>query len=235
MTNLIAAMAYFLLIHLLISGTRLRDALVRAIGQGPYFGLFVVLSFIGVGWLAWGYGQARIDPANAVYWGVTDTTRAIQIAVQLIAFIFIVAGMMTPNPTSVRAVVPRGENVMDKPNLVQGMLRITRHPFLWGASLWAAGHLLVNGDSASFILFGGILVLSLVGTRSIDAKRRRSMGEKWKAFARQTSNVPFAAILSGRQNLNLGEIGWRKLAAGVAVWAILLVIHPYLFGVPALG
>ena len=80
------------------------------------------------------------------------------------------------------------------------MLRITRHPFLWGVALWAAGHLMVNGDLASLILFGSLLVLAVFGTGSIDAKRRRALGEKWDAFAAKTSAVPFAAIAAGRQS-----------------------------------
>ena len=31
-----------------------------------------------------------------------------------------------------------------------------RHPMLWGTVIWAGSHLLVNGDLASVILFGGI-------------------------------------------------------------------------------
>jgi len=31
-----------------------------------------------------------------------------------------------------------------------------RHPMLWGMLIWAAAHLLVNGDQASLILFGGL-------------------------------------------------------------------------------
>lgn len=34
--------------------------------------------------------------------------------------------------------------------------RKMRHPMLWGTVLWAAAHLLVNGDVPSFVLFGGI-------------------------------------------------------------------------------
>lgn len=31
-----------------------------------------------------------------------------------------------------------------------------RHPMLWGQVVWAAAHLLVNGDLASVVLFGGL-------------------------------------------------------------------------------
>lgn len=33
-----------------------------------------------------------------------------------------------------------------------------RHPMLTGASVWAVAHLLVNGDLASLVLFGGLLI-----------------------------------------------------------------------------
>jgi len=119
--------------------------------------------------------------------------------------------------------------------VVKGILRVTRHPFLWGVAIWALGHLVVNGDRASLILFGSLLVLALSGTSSIDAKRKRALGEAWDGFAAQTSNVPFAAIVAGRQQLMLGEIGvWRILAA-IAVYLALVLGHPWIAGVPALA
>jgi len=37
-----------------------------------------------------------------------------------------------------------------------------RHPMLWGTVIWSVAHLLVNGDLASLILFGGIGLWALV-------------------------------------------------------------------------
>ena len=37
-----------------------------------------------------------------------------------------------------------------------------RHPMLWGTVVWAFAHLLVNGDMASLVLFGGIGLWALV-------------------------------------------------------------------------
>jgi uncharacterized membrane protein len=79
-----------------------------------------------------------------------------------------------------------------------------------------------------------MLVLAIFGTASIDAKRKRALGGKWDAFAAQTSNIPFAAILAGRQSLKLSEIGWWRIALAVAIYAALLVGHPYAFGARAL-
>lgn len=229
MLNLLAAAAFFISIHLFVSGTRLRDGLIGRIGQGPYMGLFVLASFAGLGWLGYGFAQARTEPWNAVYWTVGDASRQVQLALQLVAMLLIVPGLTTPNPTSVRQ-----ESVLERPDAVQGMLRITRHPFLWGVAIWAFGHLVVNGERASLVLFGSLLLLALFGTASIDAKRKRALGATWDAFAAQTSNVPFAAILSGRQKLSLGEIGWWRILLAVVLWAALAWGHPHMFGVAAL-
>lgn len=228
MIALMLAAAVFLLIHLLISGTRLRDAIAGAIGQGPYMGLFSLASIGALTWTGFAYAAARrgVDP---VYWAATPVTKWIQLGVTLAAFLLAVPGLLTPNPTSVRQ-----EATLDRPDAVKGMVRITRHPFLCGVALWAAGHLMVNGDLASLILFGTLLVLAVFGPLSIDAKRRRVLGPAWDAFAAKTSAVPFAAIAQGRQKLSLGEIGWWRLGLAVLVWAALVWAHPLMFGVSPL-
>ena len=45
-----------------------------------------------------------------------------------------------------------------------------RHPQLTGFSIWAVSHLLVNGDTPSFILFGGLLVWAIVEILLINAQ-----------------------------------------------------------------
>lgn len=229
MANLLAAAAFFVLIHLLVSGTRLRDALTGRIGPGPYMGLFSLASVAGLAWLGFAFARARGAAGDAAFWDVTPATRHLQLGLTLLAFLFIVPGLTTPNPTSVRQ-----EGVLDRPDAVKGMLRITRHPFLWGVALWALGHLIVNGDTASLVLFGSLLALALFGTASIDAKRRRALGPKWEAFAGQTSNIPFGAIAAGRQRFKLGEIGWWRLVLAVGLWAVVAWAHPYIAGVRAL-
>ena len=229
MTLLVAAAAAFILLHLLVSGTRLRDALTGAIGEGAYMGLFSLASIGLLVWLVMAFGAARISPADSVLWRVTPVTRSIQFVLQLLAFLLVVPGLTTPNPTSVAQ-----EAVLERPDAVRGMLRITRHPFLWGVALWAAGHILVAGAIAPLILFGSLLVLALAGTASIDAKRRRALGERWTGFAAQTSNIPFAAIASGRQSLRVGEIGAWRLILAVGLWGVVIWAHPWIAGVRAL-
>lgn len=229
MVWLASGAAFFVVIHLLVSGTRMRDGLVARLGEGAYMGLFSAASVAGLAWLGWGYAHARHSEANVVWWG-PEPLRHAALGVEFIAFLFIVPGLATPNPTSVKQ-----EGVLDSPEPARGMVRITRHPFLWGVAIWAVGHLLVNGDLASLLLFGPLLVLAISGTLSIDAKRARAHPQTWPAFLAATSSLPFAAILQRRQRFSFREIGMARVGAALAAYALLVVAHPWLFGVNPLG
>jgi uncharacterized membrane protein len=117
---------------------------------------------------------------------------------------------------------------------VAGITRITRDPMLWAFALWAVGHLIANGDVASVLLFGAILVTALNGMVSIDRKRRRAVGKVWDDFTARTSIIPFAAILAGRNELRWSELPlWRGLL-GIALFLAALFAHPYVIGVSPL-
>jgi uncharacterized membrane protein len=229
MSMLIAAAAVFLLIHLLVSGTRLRDAIVRFIGESAYMGLFSLTSIAALVWLCVAFGKARSDPANVTYWTISHATRDLAAALTLIGFLLAVPGLLTNTPTRVA-----GGALVDRPDAVKGMTRITRHPFLWGVATWALGHIIANGRAADLILFGELFALALLGTASIDAKRQRALGVRYTGFKSKTSNLPFAAIAQGRQSFNIGEIWWR-LSVGLVVWGAVVLLHPMLFGVRPLG
>ena len=229
MTMLIAAAAAFVLLHLLVSGTPVRAALTGLIGERPYLGLFSLASVGLLIWLGYGYAGARGGAGDTVYWGATPATKVIQLVLQLIALQFAVIGLTTPNPT-----ILRQEGALERPDVIGGIVRITRHPFLWGVATWAAGHLMVNGDVASLIFFGSLLALAVLGTVSIDAKRERALGGAWHDFAAKTSNIPFAAVAGGRQSVNFGEMGWWRPALAAVIWVVLIGAHPHAFGGSAL-
>jgi uncharacterized membrane protein len=225
MTSLVAATAFFLGIHVLISGTRLRDRLVARIGERGFQGVFSLLSLGGLIWLCAAYAGAPYVPL----WGPLLGLEPLALVLVLVAFLLIGVGLTTPSPT-----VVGGESALDADEPARGILRITRHPFLCGVALWAAVHLLVNGDLAGTVLFGGILILALIGPASIDRKRERRLGARWARFAAHTSSVPFAAILQGRNELHIGELGWWRVGVALALYAAFLASHRWLFGVSAL-
>jgi uncharacterized membrane protein len=219
MLDLIAASAYFLFIHFGVSGTRMRDALVARLGLRLYRGAFALASLLGLAWMTYAFRRAP----QVRLWGLMLGLRPAAYLLVLIAFIFLVVGLATPSPTRVgmESQLTRG------PEIAKGIIRITRHPFLWGVALWALVHLVINGNLAALILFGSLLVLALGGTVSIDAKRRRAFGEQWRQFAGVTSNIPFAAIIARRNRLRpaLREIGIWRLLAALAGYAVVFYLH----------
>lgn len=225
MISLIFASVVFLLMHRLISGGPGRAVLVRRVGEKAYSALFSVASLLCLAWMIYAYAHTHVAGDGAPGWSNRPGAHAAIAIIQLAAIMLILPGVTTANPTS----VGQGGRVA-KSDVARGMLRITRHPFLWGVALFSAGHLLVRLDAASVLLFGTFLVVALLGTVSIDAKRRRVHGADWARFAEQTSNVPFGAIFSGRQRLRLSEIGWGRAAAALVLWLALIWAHPILGG-----
>jgi uncharacterized membrane protein len=225
MDMLIAAALAWLGLHFVVSGSSLRDVLVRAAGEQAYLGLYSLASVGGIVWLSMAY-NAALSEGLVPIWDLGAGVSHMGLIVVAIAFVFGLPGVMMPSPTGVGQGALAGQA-----SLIRGPLRITRHPFLWSVALWAAFHLAANGDQASAIFFGTWLVLAIGGTFSIDAKRARALGPQWASFAQATSNVPFAAILAGRQKFVLSELlGWRQGVA-LAIFAGVALSHAWLFGV----
>ena len=89
---LVAAAAAFLLIHLAISGTRVRDAITGAIGEGPYMGLFSLASSACLVWMSIAYVHAQRGGDDPVWWTATPVTKWIQLVVTFVAFMLHRAG-----------------------------------------------------------------------------------------------------------------------------------------------
>ncbi len=217
--HLLAAAALFLLTHY-VASTPLRAKLVASLGNGAYLGLYSLVAFATLGYLGWAYYRA---PFAGLWY--SPGLRYVPLAVMPIAFLLIASALMTRNPTAVMQ-----ENALKAQAPARGILRITRHPLMWGIALWAASHILARGDAAALVFFGTFLVLALTGTVLIDRRKRAALGEDWRRFAAVTSNIPLAAIVQGRNRLKAGEIGWRQAGVALALYALVLWLHPLLFG-----
>lgn len=224
MASLWAASAFFVAIHLGLSGSGLRDRVVAKVGEGPYMGLFSLASLGGLVWMIQAYGAAQ----RSVLWSPPQLLFVVTPVLMAVAVWFIVMGLTTPSPT-----LTAMDGLLAQEDAAKGVLRITRHPMLMGLTLLSGWHLAINGDTGSILFFFNLAVVSVAGAPSIDRKRRRKHGEAWDRFAAQTSIVPFLAIVQGRTRLRGAEIPpWQwGLAAGV--YGLLLWAHPLLFGVSA--
>ena len=223
---LFAATVLFVGGHFLLSSEPLRRPLVKWLGAQ---GFVTVYSLAVTGALLWMGVAYSAAPALPV-WTPPPELTWIPLVVLPFASILVVAGLTTRSPTVVGG--ERFGSSLDDP--APGVLRITRHPFLWGTALWAASHLLVNGDLASITVFGGFLVLCLGGMRHIDQKREASMGAQWGPVKLTTSAIPFAALIAGRTHMDWAGIGWWRPLAGIVLYLVLLGTHPWLIGVTAL-
>ena len=112
----------------------LRERLIDGIGMGPYKGLFTLDMVIAVALMIWGYRVAEFEPVyDPPAWGVHLNNLLMIFAIYLMG----VGGARGWVATKMR------------------------HPMLTGVIVWAVAHLLVNGDQASILLFGGMALWSL--------------------------------------------------------------------------
>lgn len=93
-------------------------------------GIIAVLLFASIVLMVVGYGRAD----GPVFWGRSAALVGINNLLMVVAvYLFAASGAKT------------------------ALARKMRHPMLGAVKVWALAHILVNGDLASFVLFGGLL------------------------------------------------------------------------------
>lgn len=222
MISLSLAVAFFIGIHLFVSGTSLRHTLVERLGEKPYMGIFSLLSFIGLFWMIMAYHTAP----HIELWGQTTSARWLSSLLILIAFVFIILGLLSRSPTAIG-----GEALLKEEHADRGIFRITRHPFLIGFAIWAITHMIYNGDLSSNLFFGGFLILAVFGPKAIDNKQRQTCGDDWQRFASKTSIIPFLAISQKRNTLEIKELLTWRLVVALLVYVAMFKLHVVMFGV----
>jgi uncharacterized membrane protein len=218
MSNLALAAALWLAIHIGISGTTLRAALVRRLGERAFAGVYSVLSIAALVLLIQAFRHAGTEPL----WSLPPGAYWVLVALMLPAFVLFVASLAGANPTLT------GQTLGEAGP--RGVTRITRHPMMCAFSLWALVHVLGNGDLAALLFFGTFGATALAGMPSIDAKIAARDPAAWARLSATTSILPFGAIAAGRNRFVPGEIPWWVWLTGVALWAAMLHFHAQLIG-----
>lgn len=219
---LVLAAAVFLATHIGLSSTGLRARLVGGLGGSGFLVVYSLISLATLSWMAIAWRMAPV----AILWAAPIGVRHAVAGIMVVAGFLVFAGVSVRNPTSVAADVGGWAG-----GPIPGIVRITRHPVMWGIGLWALAHMAANGDAAALIGFGTFAVLAFGGTVLIDRKRAARDPEAWAELARQTSNLPFAALIAGRTRVSLAEIGWWRIAGGAALFLVLLFLHEPVIGV----
>ena len=111
---------------------------------------------------------------------------------------------------------------IDEPN---GVYAITRHPMMWGFTLWAIVHAIVNPTEASLALSFAIAFLALVGAWLQDRKKEMLLGDLWRGWKSKTSFMPYGQVLKSADAFSLATGTLVGLGATwvhnppVGVWA----------------
>ena len=220
----LAAFLWFA-IHAFVAGSELRWWFVKRAGERGFSVVFSVLSLLSLLFLIDAYRKAAFYPL----WFTPKPLHWLPFGLMPFALVLLVGAFSVPNATSVGA-----QKVLERTDAARGVLRITRHPFLWAIALWAGVHLLVTGHVAAILFFGSLLVTALRGTSSIDAKRRRTNRAEFARYAEVTSNIPFAAVILGKNRLS-----WSELLVPIVIAAllslVLLRVHLRVFGFSPFG
>lgn len=221
MLALAAAAFLFAFGHLILSSGPVRGPAVSLLGEVPFQLAYSVVILAAFVWMLYAYRGAP----EVLLWDAPRWTRLLPLVAMPFSLYLLVAGFSTKNPAAAgQAAAARS------PDAVRGILRITRHPALSGYTLWGLAHLPPNGDLASVLLFASVVALSVLGMLHIDRRRAAALGADWAAFAQKTSRLPFLAIVTGRNQLKLGELGVVRPLVALFVYAALLHFHKALIG-----
>ena len=188
---MILGLVLFLGVHTLTTQRGLRARLIAASGEPAYKIGYALVSLSGLVLIAWGFADYRATGWIDV-WHPPKAFKHIAVALMLPAVILVVASYL------------------------RGRIYTTlKHPMLAGVKLWAAAHLLANGDLGSIILFGSFLAWAVFDRISL--KRRADAG---------APPIPVGGIGNDLIAVAVGAVAYLALA---------FVFHPVAIGVPVVG
>lgn len=188
---MIAGLALFLGAHTLTTQRELRARMIASTGEGTYKIVYSLVSALGLALIVWGFARYR-----ATGW--------IDVWHPPVAMKHIATALMLPAVILVAASYLRGR-----------IYTTLKHPMLAGVKLWAAAHLLANGDLGSIILFGSFLAWAVFDRISL--KRRKDAGGP---------PIPVGGATNDLIAIAVGVIAYLALA---------FAFHPAVIGVSVVG
>jgi uncharacterized membrane protein len=205
MSRLLLALAVFIALHSVPAIPALRGRLIERMGRRPYLVAYSIVSTLVLGWLFF----EALQTDYIELWEPAPWQAWITFLLAPIGLFLVLSGLISPNPFSV--------TLRRQTDRMGAIVRLTRHPVLWGFFLWATGHIAPNGDLRSLLLFGGFALFSLGGVAMQERRSRKRLGARWAALSEGTS-------LGFRNPLGIGWDApvWLALAPTALAVALLL-------------
>jgi uncharacterized membrane protein len=209
--------ALFFVTHSVPVRPAMKSRIVDAIGPSGFSISYSILSIGMLSLLIWSAGRAPF----VELWPQMGWQRHVVHLGMLAVCLILAFSIARPNPFSFGG----ARNHAFDPTR-PGIVRLTRHPILIAMSIWAALHILPNGNLAHVILFGVLGAFALAGRTLINRRKRRDMGpDAWDTL---NATVAKSSCFHAPQSLTGVVI---RLAAGVLTFIVLLLLHPVVIGV----
>lgn len=206
-----AAFAAFFATHSVPIRPPMRPWLQARLGARGFALAYSALSLAVLAWLIGAAARAPFVPL----WDPASWQTHLALTAMLPVCLILALAVGRPNPFSFGGA---GHDRFDPARA--GIVGLMRHPLLVALAIWAGVHLLANGALAHALLFGTFAGFALLGMGLVDRRKRREMGADWGRLNAARRAAP--ADLAGAA---------VRLAAGAALYAALLWLHPVLFGV----
>lgn len=211
----IAAFMVFFASHSIPVRPHLKIGLQQHLGKCGFTLFYGMISFIMLGWLIHAAGSAPY----VELWSWAEWQSWTSICLMFVVCILVALTIGRANPLSIGGYK---NNSFDPAR--PGLIRYLRHPLLVALALWALAHTFPNGNLAHFIMFGSFAVFAWFGQYLVDNRKREQMGETWVELVLKVRDASHVASQIGLSSL-------LRLAAGVVIFACLIVLHSPLIGV----
>jgi uncharacterized membrane protein len=218
--DLLLASTSFVAIHMAMSSSSIRTPLLALMGQKKFRLLYFLISGTLFTWMITAYLHAP----SLILFKPNTSMKHVSLSVMGFACFLVVFGYTTSNPMSAGK---KGEGLSLVP---YGILKVTRHPIMWGMASFSFCHILASGAAAALILFGSIAILAIAGTYHIDVNKKADKNGDWDAYIKLTSHVPLGAIINGSLRVERGEYKWWQIVLTAILYASLLISHGAIFG-----
>ncbi|MBL9070141.1 MAG: NnrU family protein [Sphingopyxis sp.] len=215
MSLLITTCVLFVGTHFALSHP-LRAGLVARLGER---GFLITYSIVAIATFVLIVQAWRGMPPEPPLWIVDDPLWMLASVLVLFASILFM-GSLIGNPA-----LPAPNAAAATQSAPRGVFAITRHPMMWGFTLWALAHALVMPTPGQIVLSSTIAFLALVGSAGQDAKKAQVMGDSWRHWAARTSFVPFARQVGGVTPWGDTIPRGHALFGGIVLWLVATWAH----------